>query len=115
MFFTFHLFVSALNCLKLVSIRIFVFFWTISNYSFGRKFGMFWHCLCSVSAGNSQLGASIVDSLDTLYIMGLHDEFKDGQDWIEKNLDFSVVSDHMKILHGHVFNGLGYQLEYVYV
>ncbi|XP_053536588.1 mannosyl-oligosaccharide 1,2-alpha-mannosidase IB isoform X2 [Ictalurus punctatus] len=40
--------------------------------------------------GNSQLGASIVDALDTLYIMGLHDEFKDGQEWIEKNLDFSV-------------------------
>lgn len=46
-----------------------------------------------MSAGNSQLGASIVDALDTLYIMGLHDEFKDGQEWIEKNLDFSVVSD----------------------
>lgn len=42
-------------------------------------------------AGNSQLGASIVDALDTLYIMGLHEEFKDGQEWIEQNLDFSVV------------------------
>lgn len=54
-------------------------------------------CLCTVSAGNSQLGASIVDALDTLYIMGLHDEFKDGQEWIEKSLDFSVVSDHMQM------------------
>ncbi|KAG7240329.1 hypothetical protein INR49_026936 [Caranx melampygus] len=47
-----------------------------------------------VSAGhdcNSQLGATIVDALDTLYIMGLHEEFKDGQEWIEQNLDFSVV------------------------
>ncbi|XP_053089958.1 mannosyl-oligosaccharide 1,2-alpha-mannosidase IB isoform X1 [Pangasianodon hypophthalmus] len=43
--------------------------------------------------GNSQLGASIVDALDTLYIMGLHDEFKDGQEWIEKNLDFSVNAE----------------------
>lgn len=38
------------------------------------------------------MGATIVDALDTLYIMGLHDEFKDGQQWIEQNLDFSVVS-----------------------
>lgn len=45
-----------------------------------------------LSAGNSQMGATIVDALDTLYIMGLHDEFKDGQEWIEQNLDFSVVS-----------------------
>ncbi|XP_038252332.1 mannosyl-oligosaccharide 1,2-alpha-mannosidase IB isoform X2 [Dermochelys coriacea] len=41
--------------------------------------------------GNSQMGATIVDALDTLYIMGLHDEFREGQDWIDKNLDFSVV------------------------
>lgn len=37
------------------------------------------------------MGATIVDALDTLYIMGLHDEFMDGQRWIEDNLDFSVV------------------------
>lgn len=42
--------------------------------------------------GNSQMGATIVDALDSLYMMGLHDEFKDGQEWIEQNLDFSVVS-----------------------
>uniref|UniRef100_A0AAQ5ZDN3 alpha-1,2-Mannosidase n=1 Tax=Amphiprion ocellaris TaxID=80972 RepID=A0AAQ5ZDN3_AMPOC len=43
--------------------------------------------------GNSQLGASIVDALDTLYIMGLHEEFKDGQEWIEQNLDFGVNAE----------------------
>lgn len=47
--------------------------------------------LCLSFAGNSQLGASIVDALDTLFIMGLQEEFKDGQEWIEQNLDFSVV------------------------
>ncbi|GLD56644.1 mannosyl-oligosaccharide 1,2-alpha-mannosidase IB isoform X1 [Lates japonicus] len=46
--------------------------------------------LLVTEAGNSQLGATIVDALDTLYIMGLHEEFKDGQEWIEQNLDFSV-------------------------
>lgn len=39
------------------------------------------------------MGATIVDALDTLYIMGLHDEFMDGQRWIEDNLDFSVNSE----------------------
>ncbi|XP_036894823.1 mannosyl-oligosaccharide 1,2-alpha-mannosidase IB isoform X2 [Sturnira hondurensis] len=43
--------------------------------------------------GSSQMGATIVDALDTLYIMGLHDEFRDGQKWIEDNLDFSVNSE----------------------
>ncbi|XP_007485336.1 mannosyl-oligosaccharide 1,2-alpha-mannosidase IB isoform X2 [Monodelphis domestica] len=41
--------------------------------------------------GSSKMGATIVDALDTLYIMGLHDEFKEGQEWIDHNLDFSVV------------------------
>lgn len=45
--------------------------------------------------GNSQLGASIVDALDTLYIMGLHDEFREGQEWIENHLDFSVVRKYI--------------------
>ncbi|XP_016016363.1 mannosyl-oligosaccharide 1,2-alpha-mannosidase IB isoform X2 [Rousettus aegyptiacus] len=43
--------------------------------------------------GSSQMGATIVDALDTLYIMGLHDEFRDGQKWVEDNLDFSVNSE----------------------
>ncbi|NWS37939.1 MA1A2 mannosidase, partial [Probosciger aterrimus] len=42
---------------------------------------------------NSQMGATIVDALDTLYIMGLHDEFREAQEWIDKNLDFSVNSE----------------------
>lgn len=48
--------------------------------------------LSTPNTGSSQMGATIVDALDTLYIMGLHDEFRDGQKWIEDNLDFSVVS-----------------------
>lgn len=42
--------------------------------------------------GASNMGATIVDGLDTLYIMGLHDEFKQGRDWIAENLDFDIVS-----------------------
>lgn len=51
--------------------------------------------------GNSQLGATIVDALDTLYIMGLHEEFRDGQEWIEQNLDFGVVSSNLLCSEKH--------------
>ncbi len=47
------------------------------------------------------MGATIVDALDTLYIMGLHNEFKDGQEWIEQNLDFSVVSGQDSDMNAH--------------
>ncbi|XP_066586398.1 mannosyl-oligosaccharide 1,2-alpha-mannosidase IA-like [Prorops nasuta] len=43
--------------------------------------------------GSSTMGATIVDGLDTLYIMGLHQEFKQGRDWIEENLDFDINSE----------------------
>lgn len=33
-------------------------------------------------------GATIVDSLDTLYIMGLEDELKDARAWVESELSF---------------------------
>uniref|UniRef100_A0A8C0H4V5 alpha-1,2-Mannosidase n=1 Tax=Chelonoidis abingdonii TaxID=106734 RepID=A0A8C0H4V5_CHEAB len=42
--------------------------------------------------GNIQ-GATIVDALDTLYIMEMKDEFKEAKEWVEKNLDFSVNAE----------------------
>lgn len=35
------------------------------------------------------LGLTILDSLDTLLIMGLEEEFKEARDWVAANLDFS--------------------------
>ncbi|XP_042393400.1 mannosyl-oligosaccharide 1,2-alpha-mannosidase MNS1-like [Zingiber officinale] len=35
------------------------------------------------------LGATLVDSLDTLYIMGLKDEFQKAREWIATSLDFN--------------------------
>lgn len=43
--------------------------------------------------GTSNMGATIVDGLDTLYIMGLHEEYKQGRDWIAQNLDFDIKSE----------------------
>jgi mannosyl-oligosaccharide alpha-1,2-mannosidase len=41
--------------------------------------------------GNTALGATIVDALDTLHIMGLKDEFNRGRDWIQKSFSFDGV------------------------
>ncbi|THU44368.1 hypothetical protein C4D60_Mb02t06670 [Musa balbisiana] len=35
------------------------------------------------------LGATLVDSLDTLYIMGLKDEFQKAREWVATSLDFN--------------------------
>lgn len=42
--------------------------------------------------GSFDIGATIVDGLDTLYIMGLHDDYKKARDWIETELNFNLVS-----------------------
>eukprot|EP01126_Amoeba_proteus_P063419 TRINITY_DN8741_c0_g2_i1.p1 TRINITY_DN8741_c0_g2~~TRINITY_DN8741_c0_g2_i1.p1 ORF type:complete len:326 (-),score=57.57 TRINITY_DN8741_c0_g2_i1:923-1900(-) len=35
-----------------------------------------------------KMGLSVIDSLDTMLVMGLDDLYKESRDWIEKNLDF---------------------------
>lgn len=43
--------------------------------------------------GTMSLGATIVDGLDTLYIMGMKEEYKAGRDWVANSLDInSLVS-----------------------
>ncbi|KAK1685311.1 hypothetical protein QYE76_046159 [Lolium multiflorum] len=39
------------------------------------------------------LGATLVDSLDTLYIMGLKDEFQKARDWVAESLSFDKDYD----------------------
>lgn len=38
-------------------------------------------------------GATIVDALDTLYIMEMYDDFNEATEWVEKNLDFNVNAE----------------------
>ncbi|KAM3715847.1 Mannosyl-oligosaccharide alpha-1,2-mannosidase IA, partial [Dirofilaria immitis] len=40
--------------------------------------------------GSGKLGATIVDALDTLYIMGLKEEYEEGRNWVEKFLDLKI-------------------------
>ncbi|XP_036625183.1 mannosyl-oligosaccharide 1,2-alpha-mannosidase IA [Trichosurus vulpecula] len=42
--------------------------------------------------GNIQ-GATIIDALDTLFIMEMKNEFKEAKEWIEENLDFNVNAE----------------------
>jgi mannosyl-oligosaccharide alpha-1,2-mannosidase len=39
---------------------------------------------------NHHLGLSLIEALDTLWVMGLDDEFDEGVDWVKRNLDFDV-------------------------
>ena len=41
--------------------------------------------------GRTKLGATVVDSLDTLYIAGLMEEYKQARDWVENSLNFDQV------------------------
>lgn len=41
--------------------------------------------------GRQDMGATIVDALDTLYIMGLMDEFNEGRAWVQYHLDFNQL------------------------
>ena len=39
---------------------------------------------------NHHLGLSLIEALDTLWVMGLDDEFRDGVEWVKRELDFDV-------------------------
>lgn len=41
--------------------------------------------------GSMPVGATILDGLDTLFIMGLDDEFKQGRDWITNDLNIDAL------------------------
>ncbi|KAH9493418.1 Mannosyl-oligosaccharide 1,2-alpha-mannosidase IB [Dermatophagoides farinae] len=47
--------------------------------------------------GKTKLGATIVDGMDTLYIMGLMDRFEDGRQWIAENLDFNNIGSEISV------------------
>lgn len=41
--------------------------------------------------GSFELGATIIDGLDTLYLMGLNKEFEEGKDWIAKRFSLDNI------------------------
>uniref|UniRef100_A0A8C2BPG1 alpha-1,2-Mannosidase n=1 Tax=Cyprinus carpio TaxID=7962 RepID=A0A8C2BPG1_CYPCA len=49
--------------------------------------------LLSYLSTGSLKGATIVDALDTLYIMEMYDEFEAATEWVESNLDFNMNAE----------------------
>lgn len=52
--------------------------------------------------GSMSLGATIVDGLDTLYIMGLEEEFKQGRDWIAENFDINLATTDLSVFETNI-------------
>ncbi|KAJ0178934.1 hypothetical protein K1T71_005709 [Dendrolimus kikuchii] len=47
--------------------------------------------------GGGDLGVTIVDGLDTLYLMGLHDEFREGRDWVAEHLHINEIDSELSV------------------
>ena len=58
--------------------------------------------------GGKPTGASIVDALDTLYMMGMKEEYERASQWVKEKLDFDVVSREVP-------SGTGLTLDPVYM
>jgi hypothetical protein len=65
--------------------------------------------LLPVSGGHSEffddrhpVGLTIVEALDTLYLMGLDDELADGVRWIGDNLDFGAVNANVQVFETNI-------------
>lgn len=47
--------------------------------------------------GSGEMGATIVDGLDTLYVMGLTDEFREGRDWIAEHFNINEIDSELSV------------------
>lgn len=63
--------------------------------------------------GASSMGATIVDALDTLYIMGMKDEFERARKWVAVSLHFNHVSTKESYCTNYSIELLG-QFNYKY-
>ncbi|KAK7082327.1 hypothetical protein SK128_020820 [Halocaridina rubra] len=52
--------------------------------------------------GRQDMGATIVDALDTLYIMGLTEEFNEGRTWVQYHLDFNQLRSEMSVFETNI-------------
>merc|ERR1712025_1381832 len=52
--------------------------------------------------GSSPMGATVVDSLDTLYIMGLDEEFERAKQWVVDNLNMSHLNGEVSVFETNI-------------
>ena len=48
------------------------------------------------------MGATIVDSLDTLHIMGLKAEYEAGREWVAASLDLSSLQGELSVFETNI-------------
>lgn len=66
--------------------------------------------------GASSMGATIVDALDTLYIMGMKDEFERARKWVAVSLHFNHVSTKESYCTNYsIAWAIQLQVQYMYV
>merc|ERR1712098_684997 len=47
-------------------------------------------------------GATVVDALDTLYIMGMDEEFERGKQWVSENLDMNQLTGDVSVFETNI-------------
>jgi len=52
--------------------------------------------------GFNDAGATIVDAMDTLLIMGLNEDFERGREWIASNLNVSIFTDEVNMFEVNI-------------
>ncbi len=52
--------------------------------------------------GSSSMGATIVDAMDTLFIMGFEEEFRAGREWIADNLDLNQMGGDVSVFETNI-------------
>ena len=52
--------------------------------------------------GSSDSGATIVDSMDTLYIMGLDEEFEKAKAWVADHLDLGQMTGDVSVFETNI-------------
>ena len=52
--------------------------------------------------GSSSMGATIVDSLDTLFIMGFSEEFEKAKAWVAEHLDLGRMTGEVSVFETNI-------------
>ncbi|KAK9394747.1 mannosyl-oligosaccharide -C2-alpha-mannosidase IC-like [Crotalus adamanteus] len=47
-------------------------------------------------------GATVVDALDTLYVMELQEEFQEAKDWVEQSFDLNVQNGEASLFEVNI-------------
>ncbi|XP_018022507.1 mannosyl-oligosaccharide 1,2-alpha-mannosidase IA-like [Hyalella azteca] len=52
--------------------------------------------------GRQDMGATIIDALDTLFIMGLTQEYQEARAWVSEQFDFNKISTEMSVFETNI-------------